>query len=277
LPAQTGNSGEFLTTDGTNVSWATVDALPSQSGNSGKYLTTNGTAASWAIVDLLPSQTGNNGKYLTTDGSITSWAFVAGGSAQPTQPTSPVEGQIWLDTDGSVNPVSVDLIRWTQTVSTTTTTFTGNGDGSFALSYSPGTEQVYLNGVMLIRGSDYSAISGTSIVLVQAAVAGDILQVITLPAANLSNAVNNTLFTTKGDLAVATSAGVVNRFGAGANGTFLTANSATTSGLDWASPLPSQTGNNGRYLTTNGTVSSWAAVDISAIQDNYVLSLMGAV
>jgi hypothetical protein len=56
---------------------------------------------------------------------------------------------------------------------------------------------------MLIRGSDYSAISGTSIVLVQAAVAGDILQVITLPAANLSNAVNNTLFTTKGDLVVA--------------------------------------------------------------------------
>ena len=239
LPAQSGNNGEFLTTDGTNVSWATVDALPSQSGNTGKYLTTDGSVASWAIVDLLPSQTGNNGKYLTTDGSTTSWAFVAGGSAQSTQPTSPVEGQIWLDTDGSTNPVSVDLIRWTQTVSTTTTTFTGNGDGAFALSYSPGTEQVYLNGVMLIRGSDYSAISGTSIVLVQAAVAGDILQVITLPAANLSNAVNTTLFTTKGDLAVATAPGVVNRFGAGANGTYLRADSAQTAGVAWTDPFAS--------------------------------------
>ena len=237
LPAQTGNSGEFLTTDGVNVSWATVDALPSQSGNSGKYLTTNGVTASWAIVDLLPSQTGNNGKYLTTNGSVTSWAFVAGGSAQPTEPTSPVEGQIWLDTDGSTNPVSVDLIRWTQTVVTTTTTFTGNGDGAFALSYSPGTEQVYLNGVMLIRGSDYSAISGTSIVLVQAAVAGDILQVITLPAAQLSLAVNKDLFTTKGDILGTSAPGVVNRLAVGLNGTFLSADSSQSLGIAWTNTI----------------------------------------
>lgn len=49
-PSQSGNSGKFLTTNGSAVSWATVDALPSQSGNSGKFLTTNGTAASWASL-----------------------------------------------------------------------------------------------------------------------------------------------------------------------------------------------------------------------------------
>jgi len=32
-----------------------VDALPSQTGNSGKYLTTNGTAASWATVNVTPA------------------------------------------------------------------------------------------------------------------------------------------------------------------------------------------------------------------------------
>jgi len=53
---------------------ADVDALPTQTGNSGKYLTTDGTNSSWADVDALPSQTGNSGKYLTTDGSTTSWA-----------------------------------------------------------------------------------------------------------------------------------------------------------------------------------------------------------
>lgn len=73
LPSQTGNSGKFLTTDGTDASWATVDALPSQTGNSGKFLTTNGTAASWATVDALPSQTGHSGEVLTTDGSAASW------------------------------------------------------------------------------------------------------------------------------------------------------------------------------------------------------------
>jgi hypothetical protein len=52
VPAQTGNSGEFLTTDGTVTLWAAVDALPDQTGNSGEYLTTNGTVASWAVLDL---------------------------------------------------------------------------------------------------------------------------------------------------------------------------------------------------------------------------------
>ena len=52
VPAQTGNSGEFLTTNGTVTSWATVDALPDQTGNSGEYLTTDGTVASWAVLDL---------------------------------------------------------------------------------------------------------------------------------------------------------------------------------------------------------------------------------
>lgn len=50
LPSQTGQSGKFLTTDGTDASWANVDALPSQTGQSGKFLTTDGTAASWADI-----------------------------------------------------------------------------------------------------------------------------------------------------------------------------------------------------------------------------------
>ena len=50
--------------------------VPSQTGNSGKYLTTNGTVSSWGAVDALPSQTGNSGKYLTTNGSAPSWAAI---------------------------------------------------------------------------------------------------------------------------------------------------------------------------------------------------------
>ena len=53
LPDQTGHSGEFLTTDGTDASWAAVDALPSQTGHSGEFLTTDGTDASWAAVNAL--------------------------------------------------------------------------------------------------------------------------------------------------------------------------------------------------------------------------------
>lgn len=55
-----------------------IDSLPSQSGQSGKYLTTDGTDASWAeILDELPSQAGNNGKFLQTDGTDATWTTVA--------------------------------------------------------------------------------------------------------------------------------------------------------------------------------------------------------
>jgi len=57
VPSQTGNSGKFLTTDGTTSSWGAVDALPSQTGNAGKYLTTNGSAASWATITTDPTPT----------------------------------------------------------------------------------------------------------------------------------------------------------------------------------------------------------------------------
>lgn len=56
IPSQTSNSGKYLTTNGTSLSWATVDALPSQTGNAGKYLTTDGSTASWATVVTDPTQ-----------------------------------------------------------------------------------------------------------------------------------------------------------------------------------------------------------------------------
>ena len=55
---------------------STEYVVPSQTGNSGKYLTTNGTVSSWGVVDALPSQTGNAGKYLTTNGTTASWETV---------------------------------------------------------------------------------------------------------------------------------------------------------------------------------------------------------
>lgn len=67
IPSQTNNSGKFLTTNGSAVSWATVDALPSQSGQSGKFLTTNGSVASWATVTV-PTKTSdltNDSGYIT--------------------------------------------------------------------------------------------------------------------------------------------------------------------------------------------------------------------
>jgi hypothetical protein len=76
--AGTATNGVVTTGSYANPSWITSlddgKVLPSMSGNTGKFLTTDGTDSSWADVDALPSQTGNSGKYLTTDGTDPSWA-----------------------------------------------------------------------------------------------------------------------------------------------------------------------------------------------------------
>ena len=85
LPTQVGQTGKYLTTNGTSSTWATVDAVPSQGGQTGKYLTTDGTTLSWGTPSgTLPSQSGQTGKYLTTDGTTASWSTVAGLVARST-------------------------------------------------------------------------------------------------------------------------------------------------------------------------------------------------
>tara|TARA_R110000868_G_scaffold259042_1_gene516772 strand:- start:74 stop:637 length:564 start_codon:yes stop_codon:yes gene_type:complete len=50
-------NGDVLQYDGTDWTNAQLDALPSQTGESGNYLTTDGSAASWAAIDIPPGTT----------------------------------------------------------------------------------------------------------------------------------------------------------------------------------------------------------------------------
>lgn len=86
-PAFTGTPTAPTAISGTNTTQVATTAfvqqvalnnqLPLQTGNTGKYLTTDGTDASWAIIpEEIPTQTGQSGKYLTTDGTDVSWGTV---------------------------------------------------------------------------------------------------------------------------------------------------------------------------------------------------------
>ena len=75
--------------------------------------------------------------------------------------------------------------------------------------------------------------------------------------------VDESLFDAKGDLLVASADNTPAKLSVGTNGYLLTANSSATNGVEWAAApvsLPSQTGNSGYYLTTNGTSASWGAL-----------------
>jgi hypothetical protein len=68
----------------------------------------------------------------------------------------------WQNAGSSVNGTSA---RFKYTATAGQTTFTGNDDNSNNLSFDPGFADCYLNGVKLVRTTDYVDTSGSSIVL----------------------------------------------------------------------------------------------------------------
>jgi hypothetical protein len=182
-------------------------------------------------------------------------------------------GSAW----GSISSTA-DIFRYRYTATGGETSKSGADDNGLTLSYIVGKEQVYLNGVLLVRSTDYVATNGTSIASLAALAASDILEIITFTAFDLATAISNTLFDAKGDILVATAADTPGKLTVGTNGYYLKADSSTATGLVWAAvsqySLPSQTGNSGKFLTTNGTSESWAAVIVDPTPT--VFMLMGA-
>ena len=183
---------------------------------------------------------------------------------------------VWSGTAWGGISSTAALFRYRYTLSGGETSVSGVDDNGNTLAYLTGKEQVYLNGVLMVRAQDYTATNGTSITgFSPALAASDVIEIITFTAFDVATAIPNSLFDAKGDILVATSADTPGKLTVGTNGYFLKADSSTATGLVWATvdALPSQTGNSGKFLTTNGTTASWAVVDTSSIE---IMSIMGA-
>jgi hypothetical protein len=184
----------------------------------------------------------------------------------------------------SPNGVLTSLI-WRKTAAGGETSLSGYDNASQALSYTPGQEQVYLNGILLVRGSDYTATNGTSVTGLTALAADDFVQincynnfsVASVPAASITGEVTNSqitsLATTKltGTITNAQLAGsIANDKLANSsitiNGSAVAlGGSATIAGGSAQDTAPSSPTEGQLWLDTDGTLATTAFVEKSTL------------
>ena len=109
-----------------------------------------------------------------------------------TAPSSPTLGDLWFDTSSDTMKV-YGASGWQNAGSSVNgtsqrTTYTATaGQTTFAATYDAGYVDVYLNGIKLIVGTDFTASNGTSIVLASGAAAGDTLDTVAYGTFSISN------------------------------------------------------------------------------------------
>ena len=144
---------------------------------------------------------------------------------------------------GRIGTTPVLQVRWSKAPSAGTTSLSGLDDNSVSLVYSVGYEAVYRNGVLLSRTNDYTATDGTTITLIDATIAGDIIEVFANQTVPLSDTfsqtvadgrfIKNTLTTTTGDIIYASAANTPARLGIGSSSQVLTVSGGVPA---WATP-----------------------------------------
>ena len=151
------------------------------------------------------------------------------------------------------NNQGVSLSQWRYTATGGETTLSGTDGFATALAYTVGAEQLFVNGVLLERGVDYVATTGTTVTGLTALVAGDIVTVSSPSSFSVANAISKTTVTAKGDLLAATGSGTVTNLPVGADGQILVANSASATGVAWAGPTFAA----GKNKIINGDFGVW--------------------
>ena len=115
-------------------------------------------------------------------------AVVAPISYQASAPSSPATGDIWIDSDDEVPGITSSLnYRWRKIATGGETSLSGNDLSGLPLVYNPGYEQLYLNGVLQYRGSDYTATSGSTIAGLTALTVNDTVEVLSFVTAPIGD------------------------------------------------------------------------------------------
>ncbi|MFL2658661.1 MAG: beta strand repeat-containing protein [Akkermansiaceae bacterium] len=153
-------SGMTITTNASNdtITFASSGGSGSQNVFSNIAVSGQGTVQADATTDTLTVVAGT-GISLTTDTSADSLTITNTGSV-------------------NVANAAASIKEFKYDISSSTTTITGSDANSNTLAYEAGAIQVFLNGILLDPATDYTASNGTSVVLTDAAVNGDDVQIV---------------------------------------------------------------------------------------------------
>ena len=108
--------------------------------------------------------------------------LVTGAKYQADAPSNPSVGQIWIESDVDSTSFDPNLIRRQAFTATA-----GQTVFTTSISFIEGYEQVYFNGLLLLRTTDYTTSGGNTVTLASAAAANDIVEVVTVTNVNSTN------------------------------------------------------------------------------------------
>jgi hypothetical protein len=135
-----------------------------------------GTTTSPSAGQVLYSSAG------TTYTPTTLSSLIQGAKYQADAPSSPATGDIWIESDSNTDTFDPNIIRRKSfTATAAQTVFVTD------VNFVDGYEQVYFNGLLLLRTTDYTTSGNNTITLVSAAAANDIVEVVTVTNLNSVN------------------------------------------------------------------------------------------
>jgi hypothetical protein len=153
---------------------------------------------------------------------------------QTSAPTAPATGDLWIDSDGDVDTYNRQLTRYYFVATAGQTTISGVDANSLTLAYVAGSEAVYVNGALQVRGQDYTATNGTSVVMSSGLAVNDVVEIFAYTAFIIGDTIPKSTIQAKGDLLAGTANTTVGRLAVGSNGQHLIADSTTATGLKYA-------------------------------------------